>query len=159
MPVFNNYGDYAPRRSTLALVAFSVVVVAFTAFALTWHGFSGQLNTASADPGVPGEADGDAHAEAGADAHHQGEDALRTHAEVRAPPPPLSPPRPPRRYRSPTTARSQGLPARTTRRVEVLARLSVCAYEPLSSIQLWNHIRSTQPPTNGTVRALRIGQK
>jgi hypothetical protein len=29
----------------------------------------------------------------------------------------------------------------------------------LSSIQLWNHMRSTQPPTNGTVRALRIGQK
>ena len=45
------------------------------------------------------------------------------------------------------------------RRVRTTCLAEPCGYEPFSSIQLWNHMRSTQPPTNGTVRALRIGQK
>ncbi len=54
MPVFNTCADYAPRRSTLLLGAFALVVVVFTGFALTLSGPSGRSNSASAYPaGIP----------------------------------------------------------------------------------------------------------
>ena len=54
VPMFNKYGDYAPHRSTLALVAFAIAVVAFAAFALTLPVPVGYSDSASADPvGVP----------------------------------------------------------------------------------------------------------
>ncbi|HEY5199650.1 MAG TPA: hypothetical protein VIJ31_01970, partial [Acidothermaceae bacterium] len=50
--MFKEYDSSWPRRSTLLFVAFAVVVVAFTAFALSWSGLSGFRNSASADPAV-----------------------------------------------------------------------------------------------------------
>jgi outer membrane biosynthesis protein TonB len=40
------------RRSTLAFVAFAVIVVAFTALALSWNGLSAFRHSANADPGI-----------------------------------------------------------------------------------------------------------
>jgi outer membrane biosynthesis protein TonB len=48
--VFSNLGAHWPRRSTLLFVAFALIVVAFTAFALSWSGLSGFRNSANADP-------------------------------------------------------------------------------------------------------------
>jgi outer membrane biosynthesis protein TonB len=50
--VFSDFGLRWSRRSTLAFVAFAVIVVAFTALALSWNGLSVFRNTATAEPGV-----------------------------------------------------------------------------------------------------------
>ena len=107
-----------------------------------------------------GEAQGQAEAKAHADAHTKAE----AHADAQG--------RKPLHPRAARDARAQesAVPAGRTDhdcarragrggRPELHPALRLAGYEPFSSIQLWNHMRSTQPPTNGTVRALRIGQK
>jgi outer membrane biosynthesis protein TonB len=48
--VFSNLGFNWPRRQTLVFVAFALIVVAFTAFALSWNGLSVFRSSANADP-------------------------------------------------------------------------------------------------------------
>lgn len=48
--MLRNLGANWPRRSTLLFVAFAIIVLAFTAFALSWSGLSGLRNSATADP-------------------------------------------------------------------------------------------------------------
>jgi hypothetical protein len=50
--VFSNVGFNWPRRQTLAFVAFALIVVAFTALALSWNGLSVFRNSATAEPGL-----------------------------------------------------------------------------------------------------------
>ena len=53
MRVFDDLGFKWPRRSTLMFVAFAAIIVAFTAFALSWNGLSAFRSSANADP-APG---------------------------------------------------------------------------------------------------------
>jgi hypothetical protein len=108
-----------------------------------------------------GEAQGQAEAKAEADAHTQaqaaarateGREPLHTHAARDAL---AEDPAVPAGFTDYDGARGAGRCGRP----ELPTALRPGGYEPLSSIQLWNHMRSTQPPTNGTVRALSIGQK
>jgi hypothetical protein len=50
--VFSDFGLRWSRRSTLAFVVFAVIVVAFTALALSWNGLSAFRNSATADPAL-----------------------------------------------------------------------------------------------------------
>jgi outer membrane biosynthesis protein TonB len=50
--VFSDFGVRWSRRSTLAFVAFAVIVVAFTALALSWNGLSAFRNSATAEPAL-----------------------------------------------------------------------------------------------------------
>jgi outer membrane biosynthesis protein TonB len=52
MRVFSDLGLRWSRRSMLAFVAFAVIIVAFTALALSWNGLSAFRNSANADPGI-----------------------------------------------------------------------------------------------------------
>ena len=52
MRVFSDLGLRWSRRSTLAFAAFAVIVVAFTALALSWNGLSAFRNSANADPAL-----------------------------------------------------------------------------------------------------------
>jgi outer membrane biosynthesis protein TonB len=61
--VFSDFGLRWSRRSTLAFVAFALIVVAFTALALSWNGLSAFRSSANANPalgpfmiGIPGTA-------------------------------------------------------------------------------------------------------
>jgi hypothetical protein len=49
--VFSDFGVRWSRRSTLAFVAFALIVVAFTALALSWNGLSAFRSSATAEPG------------------------------------------------------------------------------------------------------------
>ena len=50
--VFSDFGLRWSRRSTLAFAAFAVIVVAFTASALSWNGLSAFRNSATAEPAL-----------------------------------------------------------------------------------------------------------
>lgn len=81
MRAFSDFGLRWSRRSTLAFVAFAVIVVAFTALALSWNGLSAFKSSASADPAlgalmiaIPGPCDADTDTFAAGDAAPKGRD-------------------------------------------------------------------------------------
>lgn len=50
--MFSDFGVRWSRRSTLAFAAFAVIIVAFTALALSWNGLSVFRNSATAEPAL-----------------------------------------------------------------------------------------------------------